>query len=71
VFYAYLLQSVSFPDHLYHGHTSDLRQRLADQAIVRTRPSSHLAFETLERAQQFEQYLKCGSGHAFARRHLL
>jgi hypothetical protein len=26
----------------------------------------YAAFETLERAQQFERYLKIGSGHAFS-----
>src|SRR5262245_13295403 len=36
---------------------------LEDQAVV--------AFETIEQAQTFEQYLKSGSGHAFAKRHFL
>jgi putative endonuclease len=40
-------------------------------------PAKHLpwklkfyaAFETVELAQRFEQYLKSGSGHAFSKRH--
>ena len=30
----------------------------------------YIAFETLEQAQHFERYLKSGSSHAFANRHL-
>ncbi|MFO1498173.1 MAG: GIY-YIG nuclease family protein [Verrucomicrobiota bacterium] len=80
MFYAYILQSVSSPDHLYHGHSSDLKQRLSDHNTghcphtAKFRPwkmKFYAAFETLERAQQFEHYLKTGSGHAFASRHLL
>ncbi len=80
MYYAYVLQSVDFPDRLYHGHSSDLKHRLADHNSghcphpARFRPwklKFYAAFETLERAQEFETYLKSGSGHAFAQRHLL
>jgi hypothetical protein len=30
----------------------------------------YAAFESLELAQQFEEYLKSGSGHEFAKHHL-
>jgi hypothetical protein len=30
----------------------------------------YVAFETIEQAQHFEKYLKSGSGHVFAKRHL-
>jgi predicted GIY-YIG superfamily endonuclease len=79
-YYAYILQSVAFPDRLYHGHSSDLRQRLSDYNsghcphtanFVPWKVKLYAAFETLEGAQQFERYLKSGSGHSFARRHLL
>ena len=79
MFYAYILQIVSSPDQFYHGHTSDLRQRLSDHNRGRCLHTAkfgqwklkfYAAFETLERAQQFERYLKSGSGHAFAHRHL-
>ena len=80
MYYAYILQSVSFPGRLYHGHSSDLRQRLSDHngghrphtaRFIPWRVKFYAAFETLERAQQFERYLKSGSGHAFARLHIL
>jgi predicted GIY-YIG superfamily endonuclease len=79
VFYAYVLESCSKPGEFYRGHTSDLKQRLADHNAghcphttkLRTwKIKFYAAFETLELAQQFEDYLKSGSGHAFAKRHL-
>ena len=80
MFYTNILQSYSAPDQLYHGHSADLKQRLADHNgghcphTAKFRPwkvKFYGAFETLERAQRFERYLKSGSGHAFAQRHLL
>ncbi|MFO1498215.1 MAG: GIY-YIG nuclease family protein [Verrucomicrobiota bacterium] len=80
MFYAYILERVSFSARLYHGHSSDLRQRLSDHNAghcphtAKFRPwkvKFYAAFETLERAHQFERYLKTGSGHALAQRHLL
>ena len=80
MFYTYILQSLSHPNELYRGHTSDRKQRLADHNAGRCLHTSkflpwklkfYAAFETLEQAQRFEAYLKSGSGHAFAKRHLL
>jgi putative endonuclease len=79
MFYAYLLQSLSHPDQLYRGHTADLKQRLYDHNAGRCPHTAkylpwkikfYAAFETLELAQRFETYLKSGSGHEFAKRHL-
>ncbi len=80
MFYAYILQSVSHPKQFYRGHSSDLKQRLVDHNAghcVHTakfapwRVKFYAAFETLEKAQEFERYHKGGSGHAFAKRHFL
>ncbi len=79
MFYTYILQSVTSPDQFYHGHSSDLKQRLADHnqgrcphtaKFIPWKLKFYAAFETLDQAQQFERYLKSGSGHAFAHRHL-
>jgi len=79
MFYTYVIESLSHPGERYTGHTTDLRQRLAEHNEGRCLHTSKLvpwkvkfyaAFETLERAQHFEHYLKTGSGHAFAKRHL-
>jgi putative endonuclease len=78
MFYAYILQSVSCPEQLYRGHTTDLKQRLSEHnagkcphtaKFIPWKLRFYAAFETLELAQQFEAYLKSGSGHAFAKRH--
>lgn len=79
MFYAYVLQSVRHPKETYRGHTEDLKQRLGEHNEGKCRHTSkfkpwrikfYAAFETIELAQQFEQYLKSGSGHAFTKRHL-
>jgi putative endonuclease len=78
MFHTYVLQSCSHPDEFYRGYTSDLKQRLADRNAGKCpHTAKHLpwklkfyaAFETVELAQRFEQYLKSGSGHAFSKRH--
>ena len=78
MFYTYVLQSESLPSALYRGHTADLKQRVADHNAGRCPHTSkfrpwkvkfYAAFETVELAKGFEQYLKGGSGHAFGKRH--
>ncbi|HEX4646486.1 MAG TPA: GIY-YIG nuclease family protein [Verrucomicrobiae bacterium] len=78
MFYTYILQSTSQPEQFYRGHTADLKQRLVEHNsgkclhTAKCRPwkiKFYAAFETVELARHFEQYLKSGSGHAFAKRH--
>ena len=80
MYFAYILKSETRPDELYRGHTSDIEERLkAHNAgdcrhTKKWRPWSivfYAAFPTLSQAQDFERYLKSGSGHAFAKKHLL
>jgi len=79
VHYVYLLQSIKNPRQRYVGMTDDLRQRLSDHNggksvhTARYRPwriVTYVAFSSEGQARAFEKYLKVGSGHAFARRHL-
>jgi predicted GIY-YIG superfamily endonuclease len=79
MFYSYILQSTLNPSQFYRGHTTDLKQRMADHNGGRCSHTAkylpwkvkfYAAFETIELARAFEQYLKSGSGHAFAKRHL-
>jgi predicted GIY-YIG superfamily endonuclease len=74
--YVYLLKNPN--GRRYVGSTDDLNARLAlhnDGKVVSTalhRPwAIHLAirFTDDHRANEFEQHLKSGSGHAFAKRH--
>ena len=66
------------PDQQYIGSTNDLRKRLAkhnEGGVPHTAPFKpwklevYIAFETKEKATAFKEYLKTGSGHAFANRH--
>ncbi|MBE0598963.1 MAG: GIY-YIG nuclease family protein [Desulfuromonadales bacterium] len=77
--YAYLLQSLSYPDQRYVGLTSELAKRLEAHNAGRSPHTSkcrpwklvtYLAFTDEDQAVDFEHYLKSGSGRAFAGRRL-
>ncbi len=77
--YVYLLESISNPGKHYIGITSDLDARIKDHNAgksphtARFKPwkiSVVVRFNDDHRAEAFEKYLKSGSGHAFAKRHL-
>jgi putative endonuclease len=79
VFYAYILESISKPGTFYRGHTADLKQRLSEHNSGKCAHTSkalpwkvkfYAAFEDIVLAQNFERYLKSGSGHAFAKSRL-
>ncbi|MDD2238202.1 MAG: GIY-YIG nuclease family protein [Kiritimatiellae bacterium] len=66
-YYVYILQSTNDPEHFYTGFTENLDQRVkhhnggGDPHTAKFRPW---------RIKTAESYLKQGSGHAFAKRHL-
>lgn len=73
--YVYLLRSIPNPDETYIGLTSDLKARLqkhnegGSPHTAKWKPWKlvhYSAFETREKAADFESYLKSGSGRAFA-----
>jgi predicted GIY-YIG superfamily endonuclease len=74
----YVLQSIADPSRYYTGMTIDLRSRLAAHNAglsphtadaVPWRVVVSIEFQDADRALEFEQYLKSGSGRAFANRH--
>lgn len=76
--YVYLLQSINHPDQRYIGLTSDLKNRLAEHNAGKSlhtakfrpwRTVVAIRFDDDARAAESEQYLKSGSGRAFANRH--
>jgi putative endonuclease len=77
--YVYLLRSHANSSRTYIGLTDDLRARLKNhneggsRHTARYRPWGivcYVAFSNREHAAEFERYLKSGSGHSFAKRHL-
>jgi putative endonuclease len=80
VTYVYILRSIKVPDQHYIGWTKDLRDRLAAHNSGKSKHTRkflpwkivfYAAFDSKERAVQFERYLKSGSGTVFRNRHLL
>ena len=77
--YVYLIESDAVPAHRYVGLSTDLKQRLVDHNAgkslhtAKNRPwhlVTYIAFSNKTKAEDFEQYLKSGSGHAFAKNRL-
>jgi putative endonuclease len=80
MFYVYVLQSINFPDKTYIGYSTDVQERLIahnnGQSTYTNKFKpwkllSYSAFDSVERAHKFEQYLKTASGRAFAHKRLM
>jgi len=76
--YVYILESERDRHHFYIGRTDDLRERLTKHnagGVPHTskfrpwRIKTAVAFTNEQRANEFERYLKSGSGRAFAKKH--
>lgn len=79
MYFVYILQSEKDRS-LYVGSTEDVKKRLADHNSGKVKYSSSkrpyvlkwfCGFPNKQLAIKFEKYLKHGSGHAFAAKHLL
>jgi putative endonuclease len=79
VYYVYLIESLSAARERYVGITSNLEQRLREHNAGKSSHTSkfkpwklttYVALTDRVKAEAFERYLKSGSGHAFARKHL-
>jgi putative endonuclease len=77
--YVYILRSENYPEESYVGIADDLRQRLKDHNNGKAKHTSkfkpwlletYVAFSNHKKAQEFENYLKTGSGQAFANKRL-
>ena len=80
MFYVYLIQSIMRPEECYVGFKEDLKARFQDHNSGKSIHTNkfkpwklveYFAFSNLETAQDFENYLKSGSGRAFLKRHFL
>ncbi len=79
MFYVYLIESVSVPGQRYVGFTTNLKQRFDDHNAGKSSHTAkfkpwllvtYIAFSDRANAEDFERYLKSGSGHAFANKRL-
>lgn len=77
MYYVYLLRSLKNPSKTYIGFTANLMQRIETHnsgGSINTRKDRpwkvvmHLAFQSEDKALEFEKYIKTGSGHAFAKK---
>ena len=78
MFYVYILQSIIFPEHFYVGCTNDLKRRLKEHNngnSVHTNKfkpwdlRGYIAFDSEEKAQIFEKFLKTGNGRIFQKKY--
>jgi putative endonuclease len=77
--YVYILQSEDHPENFYTGLTEELQSRLRKHNNCEVSHASHykpwriktaIAFTDVQKARDFESYLKTGSGRAFAKKRL-
>ena len=77
MFYVYILQSINFPEHFYVGYTDDLKRRFKEHNDGKSlhtnkfRPwelRGYVAFDSEEKAQNFEKFLKTGNGRVFQKK---
>ncbi len=77
MYYVYLIRSINYPNQTYIGYTTNLEIRLQKHNERGSKHTSeykpwklimYLAFTDKDKALKFEQYLKVGSGNAFAKK---
>ncbi len=77
--FVYILESVNHPDRHYTGLTENVDMRVEKHNAGQVRHTSkyapwrlktYVGFTDTVRAQEFEKYLKSGSGRAFSRKRL-
>ena len=78
MFYVYVLESINFPDTFYVGYTADLKKRIDDhnkgfsshtKKFAPWKLRYYSAFDSQERAEHFEKFLKSGNGRIFQKKH--
>jgi len=76
-YYVYLIRSIKFPQTVYVGYTTNMKERLSTHnsgGSIHTKKDRPwelvicMAFKDMECAKQFEKYLKSQSGRAFIKK---
>ncbi|MBI2344617.1 GIY-YIG nuclease family protein [Candidatus Dependentiae bacterium] len=77
MYYVYIIQSINFPEQVYIGCTQDFVKRLSNhncgttshtQKYMPWKLVTYSVFEDKDVAYKYEEYLKSGSGRAFAKK---
>jgi putative endonuclease len=75
--YVYLIRSIKYPQIVYAGYTINIKQRLATHnsgGSIHTKKDRPwelvvcIAFKEMDKAKEFEKYLKSHAGRAFAKK---
>lgn len=78
MFYVYILQSIDNPEHFYVGYTNDLKRCIKAHnsgGSIHTNKfkpwelRGYIAFDSEEKARNFEVFLKTGNGRIFQKKH--
>lgn len=78
MYYVYLIKSINFPDQVYIGFATDLKERLKTHNSGKSihtnkftlwKIKNYIGFETQDKALEFEKFLKSGNGRIFAKKH--
>lgn len=77
MYYTYVLQSVTQPEHFYVGYTDNLKRRLNQHNsgdsihTNKFKPwelRGYVAFDSEDKAKRFELFLKTGNGRIFQKK---
>lgn len=77
MYYVYILQSIEYPEHFYVGQTCDLQRRLKEHNYGNSIHTNkfkpwalrgYIAFDSEEKAKNFESFLKTGNGRIFQKK---
>jgi predicted GIY-YIG superfamily endonuclease len=80
VWYVYILRSLSHPDQIYTGFTTNLTTRIKHHNAGESLHTAkylpwklicYTAFEDKTKAAEFEQFLKTGAGNTFLKKKFL
>jgi len=80
MYHVYIIKSLNYPKQIYIGFTKDIESRILEHNNGRVPHTSKFmpweivtfsTFRNKEKAVNFEQFLKRGSGRAFLKKHFL
>lgn len=80
MYFVYIIRSIKYQDQIYVGKTTNLKKRLSDHNCGTTTHTEkympwelivYISFYDEQKAIEFEQYLKSGSGREFRKKRLL